>query len=184
MDFNCPWSVFNVFELFSNYKIHTEIFLTVFWLAVLEVSSGFQLVKLGERGGHRRDFHDSGINTRHAMEHVRESKTGLSSLAIDNYENSLHMYIWLWIDLHIKLLPYVFVLSQEQVALQLRWQQIIIASCHAPSGSFISTMWTTILRWSHVVCDLLFSSSMMKYLVQHGALMELCFFCPIDCTTR
>lgn len=84
-DFNWPWSVFNVFKLFSNYKIHTEIFLTVFWLAVLEVSSGFQLVKLGERGGHRRDFHDSEVNTRHAMEHVRESKTGLSSLAIDNY---------------------------------------------------------------------------------------------------
>lgn len=50
-------------------------------------------MKLGERGGHRRDFHDSGINTRHAMEHVRESKTGLSLLAINNHLNSLHMYI-------------------------------------------------------------------------------------------
>lgn len=40
-------------------------------------------MKLGERGGRRRDFHDAGINTRQTMEHVMESKTGLSSLEID-----------------------------------------------------------------------------------------------------
>lgn len=47
-----------------------------FLLAVLQISAGFQQVKLGERGGHRRDFHDAGINTRQAMEHVKDSKTG------------------------------------------------------------------------------------------------------------
>ena len=48
-------------------------------IAVMQISAGFQQVKLGERGGRRRDFHDGGINTRQAMEHVKESKSGLSS---------------------------------------------------------------------------------------------------------
>ena len=50
---------------------------TSFLSAVLQISAGFQQVKLGERGGRRRDFHDSGVNTRQAMEHVKDSKTGL-----------------------------------------------------------------------------------------------------------
>lgn len=50
--------------------------------AVLQISAGFQQVKLGERGGRRRDFNDAGINTRQAMEHVRESKSGQSSFAM------------------------------------------------------------------------------------------------------
>ncbi|TNN69054.1 Piwi-like protein 1 [Liparis tanakae] len=33
----------------------------------LKISVGFQQVKLGERGGHRRDFNDGGVNTRQAM---------------------------------------------------------------------------------------------------------------------
>lgn len=45
--------------------------------AMLQISAGFHQVKIGERGGRRRDFHDAGINTRQAMEHVKESKTGL-----------------------------------------------------------------------------------------------------------
>ncbi|ETE66338.1 Piwi-like protein 1, partial [Ophiophagus hannah] len=42
----------------------------------LKISAGFQEMSLGERGGRRRDYHDLGVNTRHLMEHVRESKTG------------------------------------------------------------------------------------------------------------
>lgn len=48
-----------------------------FFTAVIQISAGFQQVKIGERGGRRRDFHDAGINTRQAMEHVRESKSGV-----------------------------------------------------------------------------------------------------------
>lgn len=45
-------------------------------LAMVQISAGFQQVKIGERGGRRRDFHDSGVHTRQLMEHVKESKTG------------------------------------------------------------------------------------------------------------
>ncbi|KAI2661512.1 Piwi-like protein 1 [Labeo rohita] len=37
--------------------------------AMLQISAGFQQVKIGERGGRRRDFHDSGVHTRQLMEH-------------------------------------------------------------------------------------------------------------------
>lgn len=64
---------------FSHLRLVCMLVLTVLMcvlLAVLQISAGFQQVKLGERGGRRRDFHDTGINTRQAMEHVKESKTG------------------------------------------------------------------------------------------------------------
>ncbi|XP_054852565.1 piwi-like protein 1 isoform X1 [Eublepharis macularius] len=48
----------------------------------LQISAGFQEMTLGERGGRRRDFHDIGVNTRQSMEHVRESKTGVSGTII------------------------------------------------------------------------------------------------------
>ncbi|XP_076010323.1 piwi-like protein 1 isoform X2 [Genypterus blacodes] len=47
-----------------------------------QISAGFQQVKLGERGGRRRDYHDVGVNTRQAMEHVKDSKVGISGGAI------------------------------------------------------------------------------------------------------
>lgn len=51
-----------------------------FFLAVVQISAGFHKVKLGERGGRRRDFNDTGVNTRQAMEHVKYSKAGEWSL--------------------------------------------------------------------------------------------------------
>ncbi|XP_019394493.1 PREDICTED: piwi-like protein 1 [Crocodylus porosus] len=48
----------------------------------LQISAGFQELSLGERGGRRRDFHDLGVNTRQAIEHVKESKTGTSGAII------------------------------------------------------------------------------------------------------
>ncbi|XP_043925727.1 piwi-like protein 1 [Protopterus annectens] len=51
-------------------------------LQVSKISAGFQEMTLGERGGRRRDFHDTGLNTRQSMEHVRESKTGTSGSVI------------------------------------------------------------------------------------------------------
>ncbi|CAF90296.1 unnamed protein product, partial [Tetraodon nigroviridis] len=44
------------------------------------ISMGFHQVTLGERGRRRWDFTDTGVNTRQAMEHVKESKTGLLDL--------------------------------------------------------------------------------------------------------
>lgn len=41
-----------------------------------DISVGFQELSLADRGGRRRDFYDLGVNTRQAMEHVKESKTG------------------------------------------------------------------------------------------------------------
>lgn len=46
----------------------------------LQISAGFQELSLADRGGRRRDFHDLGVNTRQAIEHVQESKTGMLRL--------------------------------------------------------------------------------------------------------
>lgn len=51
--------------------------ISLFFIAVVEMSVGFQQIKLGERGGRRRDFNDTGVNTRQFIEHVKESKSGL-----------------------------------------------------------------------------------------------------------
>ncbi|XP_065594749.1 piwi-like protein 1 isoform X1 [Cyrtonyx montezumae] len=56
-------------------------------LAVLQISAGFQELSLADRGGRRRDFHDLGVNTRQAIEHVRESKTGSSGAMIKLFAN-------------------------------------------------------------------------------------------------
>lgn len=58
----------------------TAFFLTVSGQGAAELPAGFKAATPGDRGEHRRDFQDVGVNTRHAMEHVRGSKTGLSSL--------------------------------------------------------------------------------------------------------
>lgn len=64
------------FCVVTNHSCIFYPFIPLF-LAVLQISAGFHQVKLGERGGRRRDFHDAGINTRQSMEHVKESKMGL-----------------------------------------------------------------------------------------------------------
>nr|XP_033813092.1 piwi-like protein 1 isoform X1 [Geotrypetes seraphini]XP_033813093.1 piwi-like protein 1 isoform X1 [Geotrypetes seraphini]XP_033813094.1 piwi-like protein 1 isoform X1 [Geotrypetes seraphini]XP_033813095.1 piwi-like protein 1 isoform X1 [Geotrypetes seraphini]XP_033813096.1 piwi-like protein 1 isoform X1 [Geotrypetes seraphini] len=48
----------------------------------LRISAGFQELSLAERGGRRRDFHDLGVNTRQNLEHVKDSKTGVSGTRI------------------------------------------------------------------------------------------------------
>ncbi|XP_056448599.1 piwi-like protein 1 [Gadus chalcogrammus] len=50
--------------------------------AILQISAGFHAVKFGDRGGRRGDFHDEGICTRQAMEHVKASKSGNSGRSI------------------------------------------------------------------------------------------------------
>ncbi|XP_049907034.1 piwi-like protein 1 isoform X2 [Epinephelus moara] len=76
--------------------------------AELQISAGFQQVKLGERGGRRRDFHDAGINTRQAMEHVKESKSGTSGSAIQlraNYFRILSRPQWVLYQYHVDFKP-------------------------------------------------------------------------------
>lgn len=55
-------------------------FSSIFKPVGLQISAGFQELSLSDRGGRRRDFHDLGVNTRQAIEHVRESKTGMFRL--------------------------------------------------------------------------------------------------------
>ncbi|XP_065820218.1 piwi-like protein 1 [Labrus bergylta] len=76
--------------------------------AVLQISAGFQQVKLGERGGRRRDFHDAGINTRQAMEHVKESKMGTSGRSIPlsaNFFRILSRPQWVLYQYHVDYKP-------------------------------------------------------------------------------
>ncbi|XP_069034662.1 piwi-like protein 1 [Embiotoca jacksoni] len=76
--------------------------------ASLQISAGFQQVKLGERGGRRRDFHDVGVNTRQAMEHVKESKCGTSGAVIPltaNYFRILSRPEWVLYQYHVDFNP-------------------------------------------------------------------------------
>ncbi|KAM7416297.1 hypothetical protein PAMA_018390 [Pampus argenteus] len=76
--------------------------------AVLQISAGFHQVKLGERGGHRRDVHDAGVNTRQAMEHVKESKSGTSGVAIQlsaNFFRILSRPRWVLYQYHVDFKP-------------------------------------------------------------------------------
>uniref|UniRef100_A0AAR2LX11 Piwi-like protein 1 n=1 Tax=Pygocentrus nattereri TaxID=42514 RepID=A0AAR2LX11_PYGNA len=76
--------------------------------AVLQISAGFQQVKIGERGGRRRDFHDAGVHTRQLMEHVKESKTGVSGSSIElraNFMRLLSRPQWALYQYHVDFKP-------------------------------------------------------------------------------
>ncbi|KAM9391511.1 piwi-like protein 1 [Pholidichthys leucotaenia] len=76
--------------------------------AMIEISGGFQMVKLGERGGRRRDFHDDGINTRQAMAHVKDSKTGTSGSRISltaNFFRIVSRPQWVLYQYHVDFNP-------------------------------------------------------------------------------
>ncbi|XP_061116607.1 piwi-like protein 1 [Conger conger] len=76
--------------------------------AVLQISAGFAQVKIGERGGRRRDFHDAGINTRQAMEHVKDSKSGVSGSRIElraNFFRILSRPQWVLYQYHVDFNP-------------------------------------------------------------------------------
>ncbi|KAF6729960.1 Piwi-like protein 1 [Oryzias melastigma] len=75
---------------------------------LLQISAGFQQVKLGERGGHRRDVNDFGINTRQLMEHVKESKCGTSGSPIQltaNFYRILSRPQWVLYQYHVDFKP-------------------------------------------------------------------------------
>uniref|UniRef100_A0A8D0CPZ3 Piwi-like RNA-mediated gene silencing 1 n=1 Tax=Sander lucioperca TaxID=283035 RepID=A0A8D0CPZ3_SANLU len=76
--------------------------------SILQISGGFQQVKLGERGGRRRDFHDAGVNTRQAMEHVKDSKSGTSGAAIQltaNFFRIVSRPQWVLYQYHVDFKP-------------------------------------------------------------------------------
>ncbi|KAK2837579.1 hypothetical protein Q5P01_014791 [Channa striata] len=76
--------------------------------ALTQISAGFQQVKLGERGGRRFDFHDAGVNTRQAMEHVKESKSGTTGSAIQlsaNFFRILSRPQWVLYQYHVDFKP-------------------------------------------------------------------------------
>uniref|UniRef100_A0A8C5NGN7 Piwi-like protein 1 n=1 Tax=Gouania willdenowi TaxID=441366 RepID=A0A8C5NGN7_GOUWI len=75
---------------------------------ISQISAGFQQVKLGERGGRRRDFNDAGIYTRQAMVHVKDSKSGTSGKPISlssNFFRLLSCPQWVLYQYHIKFEP-------------------------------------------------------------------------------
>ncbi|XP_030593002.1 piwi-like protein 1 [Archocentrus centrarchus] len=76
--------------------------------AVLQISAGFQQVKLGERGGRRRDFHDAGVHTRQEMVHVKDSKCGVTGNAIQltaNFFRILSRPQWVLYQYHVDFEP-------------------------------------------------------------------------------
>uniref|UniRef100_A0AAQ6IRX5 Piwi-like protein 1 n=1 Tax=Anabas testudineus TaxID=64144 RepID=A0AAQ6IRX5_ANATE len=60
------------------------------------------------KGGRRRDFHDEGVNTRQAMEHVKESKSGTTGSAIQlsaNFFRILSRPQWVLYQYHVDFNP-------------------------------------------------------------------------------
>ncbi|KAM3867907.1 piwi-like protein 1 [Diretmus argenteus] len=75
---------------------------------IVHISAGFHQMKLGERGGRRRDVHDEGVNTRQAIEHVKVSKSGASGSAIQlsaNYFRIISRPEWVLYQYHVDYKP-------------------------------------------------------------------------------
>lgn len=74
----------------------------------LAISAGFQDISIGERGGRRRDFHDLGVCTRQAIEHVKESKSGTSGIPIQLCTNHVKLVArpqWVLYQYHVNYSP-------------------------------------------------------------------------------
>ncbi|NXW49861.1 PIWL1 protein, partial [Nyctiprogne leucopyga] len=104
----------------------------------LQISAGFQELSLADRGGRRRDFHDLGVNTRQAIEHVQESKTGSSGVMIKltaNYFRLTSRPQWALYQYHVGYSP-------EMEARRLRsallfQHEELIGKTHAFDGSVL-----------------------------------------------
>nr|XP_009512092.1 PREDICTED: piwi-like protein 1 isoform X2 [Phalacrocorax carbo] len=104
----------------------------------LQISTGFQELSLADRGGRRRDFHDLGVNTRQAIEHVQESKTGSSGVMIKlttNYFRLTSRPQWALYQYHVGYNP-------EMEARRLRsallfQHEVLIGKTHAFDGSIL-----------------------------------------------
>ncbi|KAJ3598606.1 hypothetical protein NHX12_002112 [Muraenolepis orangiensis] len=69
-------------ELKRRFLVLSQCYFITIGAMATTISTGFHQVKLGDRGGRRRDFNDAGIDTRQAMEHVKASKSGTSGSTI------------------------------------------------------------------------------------------------------
>ncbi|XP_065548859.1 piwi-like protein 1 isoform X2 [Lathamus discolor] len=104
----------------------------------LQISVGFQELSLADRGRRRRDFSDLGVNTRQAMEHVQESKTGTSGVMIKlttNYFRLTSRPQWALYQYHVSYNP-------EMEARRLRsallfQHEELIGKTHAFDGSVL-----------------------------------------------
>ncbi|KAM3825956.1 piwi-like protein 1 [Vipera latastei] len=103
-----------------------------------QISTGFQEMSLGERGGRRRDYHDLGVNTRYLMEHVRESKTGMSGSVIRLSANHFRLTSrpqWALYQYHIDYNPQMEA-RRLRAALLLQHENLV-GKTHAFDGSIL-----------------------------------------------
>ncbi|NXK82380.1 PIWL1 protein, partial [Amazona guildingii] len=104
----------------------------------LQISVGFQELSLADRGRRRRDFNDLGVNTRQAIEHVQESKTGTSGVMVKlttNYFRLTSRPQWALYQYHVGYSP-------EMEARRLRsallfQHEELIGKTHAFDGSVL-----------------------------------------------
>ncbi|XP_064424197.1 piwi-like protein 1 [Latimeria chalumnae] len=105
---------------------------------LLQISAGFKEMSLGERGGRRRDFHDLGVHTRQAMEHVKESKVGASGTLIRltaNYFRLASRPQWVLYQYHIDYNPQM---ESRRLRTALLFQhEELIGRTHAFDGSIL-----------------------------------------------
>ncbi|XP_008948123.1 PREDICTED: piwi-like protein 1 isoform X1 [Merops nubicus] len=104
----------------------------------LQISAGFQELSLSDRGGRRRDFHDLGINTRQAIEHVQDSKTGSSGTVLKLVANFFRLTSrpqWALYQYHVGYSPEMEA-RRLRSALLLQHENII-GRTHAFDGSIL-----------------------------------------------
>ncbi|XP_063807044.1 piwi-like protein 1 isoform X1 [Pseudophryne corroboree] len=105
---------------------------------VQQLSAGFQEISLAERGGRRRDFHDLGVNTRLAIEHVKASKTGVSGSTIQLVTNHIKLVSrpqWVLYQYHIDYNPQM---ESRRLRTALLYQhEETIGKAHAFDGTLL-----------------------------------------------
>nr|AGL54162.1 PIWI-like protein 1 [Ambystoma mexicanum] len=104
----------------------------------LKLSAGFQELSLGERGGRRRDYHDIGVNTRQSIEHVKESKTGVSGTTTKLSTNHFRLTSrpqWVLYQYHIDYNPEM---ESRRLRIALLFQhEELIGKVHAFDGTML-----------------------------------------------
>ncbi|XP_075032847.1 piwi-like protein 1 [Mixophyes fleayi] len=104
----------------------------------LAISAGFQDISIGERGGRRRDFHDLGVFTRQALEHVKVSKTGVSGKSIQICANHIKLIArpqWALYQYHIDFNPQMD--SRRLRSALLFQHDELIGKAHAFDGTIL-----------------------------------------------
>ncbi|XP_057688756.1 piwi-like protein 1 [Corythoichthys intestinalis] len=105
--------------------------------AALEISAGFQHVKIGDRGGRRRDFHDAGVYTRQLMEHVKTSKSGTSGSTIQlsaNFFRILSRPNWVLYQYHVDFKP---PMESRRLRSALLYQHEVLGAVHCFDGNIL-----------------------------------------------